>query len=41
MDINLIADKVWAEEEQYLISFFGKDYIDYRARTRVGIPFIS
>ncbi|KAF3913664.1 hypothetical protein ABW21_db0208938 [Orbilia brochopaga] len=27
-------------EEEYLIRFFGKRYIDYRSRTRVWIPFI-
>ncbi|KAK6543803.1 hypothetical protein TWF694_000534 [Orbilia ellipsospora] len=27
-------------EEEYLIRFFGKKYVDYRARTRVWIPFI-
>ncbi|KAK6341296.1 hypothetical protein TWF696_008375 [Orbilia brochopaga] len=29
-----------AFEEEYLVRFFGKRYIDYRARTRVWIPFI-
>ncbi|PGH13419.1 hypothetical protein AJ79_03698 [Helicocarpus griseus UAMH5409] len=28
-------------EEKLLISFFDKEYIEYRAKTRVGIPFIS
>ncbi|KLJ10955.1 protein-S-isoprenylcysteine O-methyltransferase [Blastomyces silverae] len=28
-------------EEKFLISFFGKEYIEYREMTRVGIPFIS
>ncbi|KAF2277044.1 ICMT-domain-containing protein [Westerdykella ornata] len=27
-------------EEKHLVEFFGKDYEDYRARTRVWIPFI-
>lgn len=27
-------------EERYLVSFFGKEYITYRAATMVGIPFI-
>ena len=27
-------------EEELLINFFGGDYVRYRARTRVGIPFI-
>ncbi|KAF2821421.1 prenyl cysteine carboxyl methyltransferas-like protein Ste14 [Ophiobolus disseminans] len=29
-----------AHEEKHLISFFGDDYVAYRARTRVWIPFI-
>ncbi|OBT68164.1 hypothetical protein VE03_02327 [Pseudogymnoascus sp. 23342-1-I1] len=29
-----------AGEEAYLVRFFGQEYHDYRARTRVGIPFI-
>lgn len=28
------------KEEQYLVSFFGEDYVRYRKRVRVGIPFI-
>jgi protein-S-isoprenylcysteine O-methyltransferase len=28
-------------EEELLIRFFGKEYVDYRARTLVGIPFIQ
>ena len=28
------------EEETLLIGFFGMDYVRYRDRTRVGIPFI-
>ncbi|PGH08926.1 protein-S-isoprenylcysteine O-methyltransferase [Blastomyces parvus] len=28
-------------EEKFLIGFFGKEYIEYRDMTRVGIPFIS
>lgn len=28
------------EEEEFLVRFFGKEYVDYRSRTRVGIPFI-
>ncbi|OJD18375.1 hypothetical protein AJ78_01619 [Emergomyces pasteurianus Ep9510] len=28
-------------EEKFLISFFDKEYIEYRESTRVGIPFIS
>ncbi|KAF3915352.1 hypothetical protein AA313_de0205778 [Arthrobotrys entomopaga] len=27
-------------EEEHLVRFFGKRYVDYRARTRVWIPFI-
>ncbi|KAL5351300.1 farnesyl cysteine-carboxyl methyltransferase [Pseudogymnoascus australis] len=29
-----------AGEEEYLVRFFGQEYHDYRASTRVGIPFI-
>ncbi|KAK4695624.1 protein-S-isoprenylcysteine O-methyltransferase, partial [Lecanoromycetidae sp. Uapishka_2] len=29
------------KEENLLIDFFGEDYVAYRTRTRVGIPFIS
>jgi len=29
-----------AEEEELLVSFFGGDYVRYRARTRARIPFI-
>ncbi|EWC47065.1 hypothetical protein DRE_03827 [Drechslerella stenobrocha 248] len=28
-------------EEEYLVRFFGKRYIDYRSRTKVWIPFIQ
>jgi protein-S-isoprenylcysteine O-methyltransferase len=28
------------DEEKHLIEFFGDNYRDYRARTRVWIPFI-
>lgn len=28
-------------EEELLISFFGQEYVQYRKRTSVGIPFIS
>jgi len=31
---------IGAAEETYLVDFFGKEYITYRAATRVGIPFI-
>ena len=33
---------VWvcAEEETLLVGFFGMDYVRYRDRTIVGIPFI-
>ena len=31
---------VCTEEETLLIGFFGMDYVRYRDRTRVGIPFI-
>lgn len=27
-------------EERYLVGFFGREYVAYRAATRVGIPFI-
>ncbi|KAI9827931.1 MAG: hypothetical protein M1819_006874 [Sarea resinae] len=27
-------------EEEFLVRFFGKEYVEYRARTPVGIPFI-
>ena len=30
----------YAEEEEYLVTFFGDDYRSYRARTGTGIPFI-
>ncbi|KAI9679610.1 MAG: hypothetical protein M1829_001572 [Trizodia sp. TS-e1964] len=29
------------KEEEFLVEFFGKEYEEYRARTRVGIPFIA
>ena len=29
------------EEETLLVGFFGMDYVRYRDRTRVGIPFIA
>lgn len=29
------------EEEEYLIRFFGQDYVKYKQQTGVGIPFIS
>ena len=32
---------VLTEEEEFLIGFFGDDYVQYRRRTRVSIPFIS
>lgn len=28
------------EEETLLVRFFGMDYVRYRDKTRVGIPFI-
>ena len=31
---------VYTEEEILLIGFFGMDYVRYRDRTWVGIPFI-
>lgn len=31
---------VFAEEETLLVGFFGMDYVRYRDRTTVGIPFI-
>lgn len=31
---------VCADEEQYLIEFFGTDYEDFKARVGTGIPFI-
>ncbi|KAL1955093.1 hypothetical protein VTO42DRAFT_9027 [Malbranchea cinnamomea] len=34
---RFFSDRI-QKEEQLLIRFFGKEYIDYRARTRVGIP---
>jgi protein-S-isoprenylcysteine O-methyltransferase Ste14 len=27
-------------EEKWLMNFFGDDYVQYRAKTKVGIPFI-
>jgi protein-S-isoprenylcysteine O-methyltransferase Ste14 len=27
-------------EEEYLVRFFGQEYLDYRTRTAVWIPFI-
>ncbi len=27
-------------EEELLVKFFGEEYVDYRRRTWVGIPFI-
>lgn len=39
-----VAADVWvlcAEEETLLVGFFGMDYVRYRDRTRVGIPFIQ
>lgn len=32
---------LFAEEENLLVGFFAMDYVAYRDRTRVGIPFIS
>lgn len=29
-----------AREEQLLVAFFGNEYVAYRKRTLVGIPFI-
>ena len=29
---------VCLEEEQLLVGFFGKEYTEYRDKTRVGIP---
>lgn len=28
-------------EEELLVRFFGDEYVQYRKRTRVGIPFIG
>ena len=36
---NTLTDAC-TEEETLLIGFFGMDYVRYRDRTRVGIPFI-
>jgi protein-S-isoprenylcysteine O-methyltransferase len=36
-NLNLVTK----DEEKLLIEFFGQDYIDYRTRTGVGIPFIQ
>lgn len=30
----------FVEEEKYLVGFFGDEYVQYRERTTVGIPFI-
>lgn len=35
-----LADRGLGEEE-LLVRFFGKEYVDYRRRTWVGIPFIG
>ncbi|KAF8475973.1 Isoprenylcysteine carboxyl methyltransferase family-domain-containing protein [Kalaharituber pfeilii] len=37
---RFFRDRIEAEE-MYLISFFGQSYKDYKAQTRVGIPFIN
>lgn len=37
--IPALAD-LCVEEETLLIGFFGMDYVRYRDKTRVGIPFI-
>lgn len=29
-----------AKEEEFLCEFFGEEYVEYRKRTRVGIPFV-
>ena len=34
------ADRPTIGEEDLLIEFFGNEYLQYRARTYVGIPFI-
>lgn len=42
------VDVLWSDwltecigEEDLLVKFFGKEYLDYRRRTWVGIPFIG
>lgn len=30
-----------ADEEKHLIAFFGNDYVKYRVKTWIGIPFIN
>ena len=35
-----ISLMVWTEEEEFLVGFFEEDYVRYRRRTRVWIPFI-
>ena len=37
--VPALAD-LYVEEETLLIGFFGMDYVRYRDKTRVGIPFI-
>ena len=39
-DLLLTGGRSCTEEETLLIGFFGIDYVRYRDRTRVGIPFI-
>ena len=36
-----VAKSNHSEEENYLIGFFGMEYVKYRDKTRVGIPFIQ
>ncbi len=42
------VDVLWSDwltecigEEDLLVKFFGKEYLDYRRRTWVGIPFVG
>jgi protein-S-isoprenylcysteine O-methyltransferase Ste14 len=37
----VVLTQIIAGEEKLLVKFFGSEYVEYRARTRVGIPGIS
>ena len=37
--VTFFKDRV-EDEEEYLIEFFEQDYIDYAAKTIIGIPFV-